>query len=86
MRIQLILFTLFFSLLASAASSEDAQIRELFRKYDLVMKLKTMKHVDEIFSEKFLKENGGTSAFIAKLKELPRKSPGRKERRMTFTS
>lgn len=69
MRIQLILLLLF-SL--SAMASDEKSVNDLFQKYDQVMDQKKVELVDEVFTQKFLKESGGKEEFISKVKELPK--------------
>lgn len=70
MRIQLIFLSLVLSL-SSFAASESKEMKELFAKYDEVMDSHKVEHVDDIFTKKFLDENGGKAEFIEKVKELP---------------
>ena len=69
MRIQLILLTLLLSLNAHAFN--DKSIKDLFKKYDLIMHQKKFDLIDEVFTQKFLKESGGKNEFISKVKTLP---------------
>lgn len=70
MRIQLVTLLCLFSL--NLFASDDKAMKELFDKYDLVMKRHKVELVDEVFSKKFLKDNGGKEEFIAKVQELPK--------------
>lgn len=45
---------------------------ELFRNYDAIMLKHKVELVDDVFTEKFLKESGGKTEFIEKVKELPK--------------
>jgi len=56
----------------SVSASEDKAMQELFEKYDQVMLEHKVELVDEIFSKKFLADNGGKEEFITKVKELPK--------------
>ena len=47
-------------------------MKELFVKYDKIMKQHSVELVDEVFTKKFLDENGGKEEFISKVKELPK--------------
>ncbi len=69
MRIQLILLFLFSQM---AFASSDKEMAELFKNYDAVMLSHKTELVDEVFTEKFLKEAGGKKEFIAAVKELPK--------------
>lgn len=71
MRFQLVFFILIFSMLAFGSSQEESEVKELFKKYDLVMKERKTEYIEEVFSQKFLKQNGGKEGFAEKLKELP---------------
>lgn len=70
MRIQLTILILLFSLNGNAA--DDKRMKELFQNYDKVMKQHKVELVDDVFSKKFLKDNGGKEEFIEKVKELPK--------------
>jgi hypothetical protein len=70
MRIQLIIMVFLLSL--SAHGYEDKDIKELINKYNKVMFEHQVELVDEVFTQKFLNENGGKEEFIAKVKELPK--------------
>lgn len=67
MRIQLV-FLLLFSM--SAFASDESDMQELFKKYDLVMDYKKVEYIDEIFTDRFLKSSGGKEEFIEKVKDL----------------
>lgn len=69
MRIQLIILALFANI---AMASSDKEMADLFTKYDSIMLKHKVELVDEVFTEKFLKENGGKQEFIEKVKELPK--------------
>lgn len=69
MRIQLILFLL---LAGQAFASSDKEMAELFRNYDAVMLKHKVEIIDQVFTEKFLKNSGGKNDFIEKVKELPK--------------
>lgn len=69
MRIQLTFLLALFTLGASASS--DKEMTELFTKYDQVMLQHKVELVDEVFTEKFLKDSGGKAEFVQKVKELP---------------
>ena len=67
-----IIISFFFLLSLNLFASDDKDMKELFKKYDEVMLEHKVELVDEVFTEKFLKENGGKEEFIAKVKELPK--------------
>ena len=69
MRLQLILLLLF-AFPAFAAS--DKEMIELFKNYDAIMLKHKVELVDQVFTEKFLKESGGKNEFVLKVKELPK--------------
>ncbi len=71
MRIQLIILSFLLSF-SSFAKTESVEMKELFAKYDQVMDSHKVELVDEIFTKKFLEENGGKAEFIEKVKSLPK--------------
>lgn len=60
MQFQLILLLL---LALPALASEDQEIQELFKKYELVMSKNNKTLVPQVFSEKFLLDHGGEKEF-----------------------
>lgn len=68
MRIQLILTFILFSF--NALATDDKSMQELFSKYDSVMDHKNIELIDEVFTQKFIKEAGGKEELIEKIKEL----------------
>lgn len=68
MRVQITFLLLFFS--ASVQAVDDKEMNELFKKYDLLMDEKKVELVDQVFTEKFLRESGGKKEFIEKVKEM----------------
>ena len=70
MRIQLIAILSLLSL--SLQASDDKAMKGLFEKYEQVMMDHKVELVDEVFTKKFLADNGGKEEFIAKVKELPK--------------
>lgn len=68
MRIQLATISLFLSLAVSA--KDEKSMQDLFKKYDSVMDLKKTELVEEVFSQKFIKESGGKSELVSKIKGL----------------
>lgn len=73
----LLSFSVFGETQTETETKNDKQMQELFVKYDKIMKQHKVELVDEVFTEKFLKENGGKEAFIEKVKELPKEKRGR---------
>jgi RNA-binding protein YlmH len=69
MRVQLIIFLLFSSL---AMAGESQEIEELMDKYVRITKSHHTDLVEDVFSEKFLKDNDGKEEFIEKIKSLPK--------------
>lgn len=69
MRIQLIIFMLLFG---QAFAASDKEMAELFMNYDSIMLKHKVELVDQVFTEKFLKNSGGKNEFIEKVKELPK--------------
>jgi hypothetical protein len=61
-----------FLLSLSVHGFEDKDMKDLFHKYNKVMSQHQVELVDEVFTQKFLNENGGKEEFIAKVKELPK--------------
>lgn len=68
MRIQLIILCLSFAF--NVFASEDSDMQELFKKYDLVMDHKKIELIDEVFTEHFIKGSGGKEDLILKIKDL----------------
>ncbi len=68
MRIQLILTFILLSF--NALATDDKSMQELFSKYDSVMDHKKIELIDEVFTQKFIKEAGGKEELIEKIKEL----------------
>ena len=68
MRIQLIIL---FSLISlSAFAVDDKSMQELFTKYDSVMDQKKVDLIDEVFTQKFIRDSGGKQELTDKIKEL----------------
>ena len=74
MRIQLVALALAFCLNAHAAVSEQKEMQALFNKYYQVMEQQKVELIDEVFSKKFIADNGGKEAFTKDVKELPKSS------------
>lgn len=75
MRISII--SLLFVFISSVAFAKgDAEVRDLFKKYDQVMDKQEVKLIDEVFSKKFIKTSGGKKELIEKINGLatPNKS------------
>ena len=72
MRIQLIALTLAFCFGAQAAPSQQKEMQSLFNKYYQVMEQQKVELIDEVFSKKFITDNGGKEAFAKDVKELPK--------------
>ena len=70
MRLQIILIASILSF--NLHASEEKAMKDLFVKYDQVMKEHQVELVEEVFTEKFLKDNGGKEEFSKKVKELPK--------------
>ena len=70
MRIQLIFFLCLFSI--GVHASEDKEMKELFNNYEKVMSHHKVELVDDVFTKKFIKDNGGKEEFAEKVKELPK--------------
>lgn len=68
MRIQLTMLLAFLS--TSAYSVDEKSMQDLFSKYDSVMIGKKIELIDDVFSQKFIKESGGKSELIDKIKSL----------------
>lgn len=68
MRIQLVLISMLVSLHALAVDEKSMQ--ELFKKYDIVIDDKKTELIDDIFTEKFIKDSGGKTQLAQKIKEM----------------
>lgn len=68
MRIQLVLISMLYSLHALAV--DDKSMQELFKKYDSVIDEKKTELIEDIFTEKFIKDSGGKSELVQKIKEI----------------
>lgn len=67
----------------SAYSASDKEMKDLIQKYDQVMEQKKTELVDEVFTQRFLRNSGGKKEFIEKVKELP--SPTKEEKDLKVT-
>jgi hypothetical protein len=65
----------------SSKHEVDNRLDILFENYEKIMNHHQIELVDEVFSQKFLKENGGKEEFISKVKELPPPKKQKKIRR-----
>jgi hypothetical protein len=72
MRIQLIALALLLSGQVMAAAVQEKEMKELFTKYYQVMEQHKVELIDEVFSKKFITENGGKDTFAKDVKELPK--------------
>jgi hypothetical protein len=60
-------------------------MQDLFSKYDLVMDHKKIELIDEVFTQKFIKEAGGKEELIEKIKELsPSKEKNAQKTKMSW--
>lgn len=83
MRIQLILTFILISF--NAFATDDKSMQELFSKYDSVMDHKKIELIDEVFTQKFIKEAGGKEELIDKIKELsPSNEKSAQKTKMTW--
>lgn len=69
MRFSIILLLTIF---INAFAVDDKEVNSLFNKYDQVMELKKSELIEEVFTKKFLENNGGKKEFIAKIKDIPK--------------
>jgi hypothetical protein len=83
MRIQLILTFILISF--NVLATDDKSMQDLFSKYDLVMDHKKIELIDEVFTQKFIKEAGGKEELIEKIKELsPSKEKNAQKTKMSW--
>lgn len=68
MRILLVIFSVLYSLNIQAV--DDKSMQELFKKYDAVMDTKKVELIDEVFTQKFIKNSGGKKELTEKIQEL----------------
>ena len=73
MRIQLICAALLSFVFSTSlmASSDEKEIQTLFLNYNKVMESHKVELVPDVFSEKFIKSEGGKVAFSKSVKSLP---------------
>lgn len=68
MRIQL---TILLSLLSlNAFAVDDKSMQDLFKKFDSVVDDKKTELIDEVFTEKYIKDAGGKEKLISNIKEI----------------
>lgn len=75
MRFSIIVLLSFLSLSLYASDQkalDDKAMKDLFTKYDQIMQEHKVELVEEVFTKKFLTDNGGKEEFISKVKELPK--------------
>jgi hypothetical protein len=72
MRLQIIALALVIS--SGVFASAETEIKALFKKYYQVMDQHKVELVDDVFSKKFLTDNGGKEEFIKGVKEIPKSS------------
>jgi hypothetical protein len=86
MRIQLIALALALSAQVMAAPAQEKDMKALFAKYYQVMEQHKVELIEEVFSKKFITDNGGKEAFAKDVKELPKLAEKNlKETDITFT-
>lgn len=68
MRIQLIPLCLLLSF--NALAVDEKSMQELFKKYETVVDEKKIELIDEVFTEKFIKDAGGKKELVEKIKDL----------------
>ena len=89
-----IIFILVFLSFDLFAIATDASVNELFKNYESLMEEKKIQLLHEVFSQNFIKENGGEKEFIEKIKQLSKSKdqkkmniswyPGRKNKNLYF--
>ena len=72
MRFYIILFISLVSF--SSFASDDSEVRDLFNRYERVVSGHETELIDEVFSARFLKDNGGKDEFADKVKSIPKSS------------
>lgn len=86
MRIQLIALAFFMTAQVLAAPAQEKEMKALFVKYYQVMEQHKVELIDDVFSKKFITDNGGKEAFAKDVKELPKSSDKNlKDSDVTFT-
>ncbi len=69
MHVQLVALMLLLGAFAAQAA-DDKGMSDLFKKYDQVMEQKRIELIDEVFSQRFLRESGGKKDLVEKIKDL----------------
>ena len=82
MRIQLIFFLSLFSI--GIQASDEKEMKELFKNYEQVMRHHKTELVDDVFTKKFIKDNGGKEEFVEKVKESQSSQRITKNKRFNF--
>ena len=70
MHVQLTILMLLLGI-SSASAADEKSMNELFKKYEQIMDQKKVELIDEVFSQRFLRETGGKKEFVEKINELP---------------
>ena len=74
MYLQLIFLCLSFQVFSEAT---DQSMNELFKDYRSIMEERKVEKLEEVFSKKFIQENGGAKIFSEKIKKFPLKKDPR---------
>jgi hypothetical protein len=59
---------------SSALANQDADVKELFQKYEKIMLLHETELIEEVFSPTFIKDHGGVKALASTVKSSPKAS------------
>jgi len=81
MRVQLILL-IGLLLNSTVWANNEKEMQTLFEKYDAIVKYHEVEFVEEVFSQKFLKENGGKEEFVTKVLDSPKEKKPKKLKRI----
>lgn len=71
MQVQLIALLLGLCFSFSSLANDDKEAKELFKNYAKVMDQQKTDLIEDVFSEKFIKNSGGKKELIEKIKSLP---------------
>lgn len=71
MQVQLIALLLGLCFSLSSLANDDKEAKELFKNYAKVMDQQKTDLIEDVFSEKFIKNSGGKKELIEKIKSLP---------------